>query len=62
MDQVYRRDEDLFEAMKIYAICVDAEISDAEIRLLTYIHFKITANNGDYHCFEKLQELDCASI
>ena len=51
-----------FSAMQIHAICVDEGIDDAIIRLLTYIHVKISENGNNIDYFEVAPPRECESI
>ena len=51
-----------FEAMQVHAVCLDAEIDDDTIRVLTYMHFKIKSNGNNADYFSDAPETDAVSI
>jgi hypothetical protein len=47
---------------KIYAICIDLDIPDEKIRLLSFMHVKISENDIDYLDNPRLEEIQALQI
>ncbi|MFP4417737.1 MAG: hypothetical protein ACOC41_02410 [Chitinivibrionales bacterium] len=59
--------EDLFEdyfddAMKIHALCADAQLPDSDAKLMTYIHVKALESGRGLSYFEKADNNDQAAL